>query len=105
MTCGGLPLQRYGWRAAPGAASGFTPWPGVAGGECARVEITTASGFVHEVVVALRVIGLADPADLDLAIDARLSRGQAVDLPRIDARWVRLEASGGIDDIRVLRCG
>jgi hypothetical protein len=101
---GGYPLQSWGWSPAPGAAYGFAPWPGVAGSDCARVQILSASGAVHEILVALRPMGIARAVDLDLAIDERLSRGRPVDLIGIDGRRLRLEPGALLDDVRVLPC-
>jgi hypothetical protein len=97
-------LFPYGWQASPGSAYGFA-WPGLTAGQCAHVEITGAGGTRYEITVGLQTLGLADIGDLDLAIDARLSNGEAVTLTGVDGRVLRLLPGSGIEDVRVTRCG
>jgi hypothetical protein len=74
------------------------------GVDCARVTIVTATGPSYTVPVALYGLGLGDARDLDLAIDARLSRGMDVVLPGIDGRVLRIAAGTPIEDIRIAGC-
>lgn len=100
---GPVPLYPYGWRSTPGSGYGFS-WPGSGAGECALVTITAAGGVRHSIAVGVQTLGLADLGDLDLAIDMRLSQGQAVTLLGMDGRVLRLTPGPGIEDIRVGPC-
>jgi hypothetical protein len=100
---GPVPLYPYGWQSTPGSGYGFS-WPGTGAGECALVTITTAGGVVQSIAVGVQPLGLGDLADLDLALDLRLSQGQAVTLLGIDGRVLRLTPGPGIEDIRVTPC-
>lgn len=100
---GGVPVFPYGWRSSPGEGYGFS-WPGVPAGECVVVTVTAPGGARHSIAVGLQVLGLSDLADLELAIDQRLSEGQAVTLPGIDGRVLRLTPGTPFEDIRVTPC-
>jgi hypothetical protein len=98
-----VPVLPYGWRSSPGEGYGFA-WPGVQAGECVVVVVTDAGGQRHTIAVGLQALGLTALSDLDLAIDQRLSQGQAVTLPGIDGRILRLTPGMPIEDIRVTPC-
>jgi hypothetical protein len=100
---GPVPMYPYGWQSAPGSGYGFA-WPGTGAGECALVTVTAAGGVQHSIAVGVQTLGLSDLADLDLAIDMRLSQGQAVTLLGIDGRVLRLTPGPGIEDLRVAPC-
>jgi hypothetical protein len=100
---GPVPMYPYGWQSTPGSGYGFA-WPGTGAGECALVTVTAAGGVGHSIAVGVQTLGLSDLADLDLAIDMRLSQGQAVTLLGIDGRVLRLTPGPGIEDIRVSPC-
>jgi hypothetical protein len=97
------PLWPYGWAAGPGAGYMFG-WPGMMAGECVIVSVRPAGAPAIELPVSLRSLGIADAADLDLAIEARLARGLPVDLYGIYGRRVRLEPGMLLDDLRVRPC-
>jgi hypothetical protein len=73
-------------------------------GSCARVDVVGAGGYRYGVTVWLQPLGLGDHADLELAIDQRLSRGQPMMLYGVDGRVLRLDPGPGIEDVRVLPC-
>jgi hypothetical protein len=102
---GWAPLGGNGWWSSPGTGYSFAPWAGAAGSECARIQLESANGSTYEIVVAVRSLGLADPADLDLAIDERLSRGLPVDLIGVDGRRLRIEPGTILGDMRTQPCG
>ena len=112
-------IQEYGWgaygpwRSYPGPlgwSDGAYGWSFSPGGveagptECVDVTVRTAPGREHRIVVGLQSLGLADARDLDLAIDARLSRGDPVVLYGLDGRMLRIEPGTPIDDIVVRPC-
>lgn len=103
---GGLvPLRPYGWPAGPAGAYAFS-WPGSwSAGECVRVQVTGPGGGRTELLVGLQSLGLADPSELDLSIDQRLSRGEVVTLMGLDGRVLRLLPGVPYEDLRVLPCG
>ncbi len=100
---GWSPLGPFGWSAGPGAGYEF-PWPGVAAGDCMRLRVAPAGAPPIDLMVGLRSLGIADPADFDLAIEARLARGLPVDLFGVDGRWIRLDPGVLLDDIRAYPC-
>jgi hypothetical protein len=100
---GWSPQWPFGWSVDPSAGYAFS-WPGYAAGECVRVQIAAAGAPPIDMLVALQALGVVDAADLDLAIEARLARGQPVDLYGLDGRRVRIEPGTLLDDVRVLPC-
>lgn len=87
----------YGWYSAP-------PWSR-SPADCVDLTLEMANGLAHRILVGLQSLGLADPRDLDLAIDARLSEGRPVLLQGLDGRVLRIEPGSPIDDIIVRPCG
>jgi hypothetical protein len=98
-----MPARPFGWPAGPGGAFAFS-WPGFTMGECARVRVSGPGQVRTEIFVGRQALGLADPSDLDLSIDARLSRGEVVELYGLDGRVLRLAPGIPYDDVRVLPC-
>lgn len=101
---GWTPAYPFGWGTGAGGAYQF-PWPGAPADACALLYVAAAGAPGIELPVGLRSLGLADARDLDLAIEARLARGLAVDLYGLDGRWLRLEPGTLLDDVRVRPCG
>jgi hypothetical protein len=79
-------------------------FPGTEYGACAQVQVLSAGGYRYGVTVWLQPLGLGDEADLELAIDQRLSRGQSMVLWGVDGRVLRLDPGPAIEDVRVLPC-
>lgn len=100
---GPVPVFPYGWRSSQAEGYGFA-WPGAPAGECVVVTVTAPGGAQHSIAVGLQALGLSDIGDLDLAIDQRLSQGQAVTLPGIDGRVLRLTPGTPFEDIRSTPC-
>lgn len=101
---GWSPAYPFGWSSEGGAAWQFG-WPyGVAADECVLVYVAAAGAPPIELPVGLRTLGVADARDFDLAIEARLAQGVAVDLVGLDGRRLRLPAGTLLDDVRVRPC-